>query len=103
MSNEYNTEEPRLLSQTGLKVQSEVRVNCIRALKGRHRTAQGVSPGVRRGKLRSALKGRCSLLRPFRARSMRRGLFPGLTPWAVLLDPFRVPVGLLPEFVICDL
>src|SRR5437762_4544795 len=63
----------------------------IPALEGRNRTAQGVSPGVRHGKPGSALKGRRRVPRPFRARSMPLGVFPRLTPWAVLLDPFRVP------------
>src|SRR6266516_1128443 len=74
-----------------MRLRLKVRVDSpIPALKGRNRTAQGVSPGVRHGELGSALKGRRSLPRPFRARSMQHGVFPGLTPWAVLLDPFRV-------------
>jgi hypothetical protein len=35
-----------------------------------------------------ALKGRSSLCRPFRA-VLRGRTFPGLTPWALLLRPFR--------------
>jgi hypothetical protein len=27
---------------------------------------------------------------PFRAQSLRHRLFPGLAPWVVLLDPFRI-------------
>src|SRR5436309_15486659 len=77
-----------------MRLRLKVRVDSpIPALKGRNRTAQGVSPGVRHGELGSALKGQSSLPRPFRARSMPRGVFPGLTPWAVLLDPFRVPAS----------
>src|SRR6058998_2446293 len=68
------------------------------APKGRRRTAQGVSPGntnsnnvspERAKQLVSVLKS--NSVSPFQG-SASCTLNPGLTPWAVLMDPFGVPI-----------
>src|SRR6058998_1378274 len=69
------------------------------APKGRRRTAQGVSPGntnsnnvspERAKQLVSVLKSNSAS--PFQGSAICT-LNPGLTPWAVLLDPFGVLIG----------
>src|SRR5207244_12801070 len=71
----------------------------IPTLKGRNRTAQGVSPGVRHGKAGSSPERATQSAPPLQG-SIQAARVSGLTPWAVLLDPFRVPQCVLPGLAI---